>query len=134
PLGILDALAHVAVVLDPGLRLFSTRASAPRSVVAQSGAGVIHGRVRLMAQSHSAISDLGLLSRSAARLATPAAAGRTQIQLATTQTLDSALMARDGRAHQPGMDFLSREFPGTGAPDAGGSRFTRKLRLSLPQL
>jgi hypothetical protein len=31
------------------------------------------------------------------------------------------------------MDFLPREFPGTGAPDAGGGRLTRKLRLSLPQ-
>src|SRR5207302_6655115 len=118
---------------DQRLRLFSTGTSAPRDVVAPSGAGVIDGRVRPLAQSHSVVSDLGLLSRSIAGLATPVATGRAQVQLATAQDLDSVLMARNGRADQPGMDFLSREFPGAGALHAGGGRYTRKLRLSLPQ-
>ena len=80
---LLDALAHVAVVLDSRLRLPSAGRSAPRSVVAQSRARHLDDPVRTVAQSKRALRVVGLLSRRAAGPASSGAASAAQVRLGT---------------------------------------------------
>src|ERR1051326_7592386 len=64
-LGFLDTMAHVAVVLDSRLCISSARDFAARNVVAQPGAGDLHGGVWAVAPRQRAISSVGGLSRRA---------------------------------------------------------------------
>ena len=48
-------------------------------------------------------------------------------------SLDAALVAGHDFLDQPGMDFLSRQFPAPGDPDVVGSLFSLQLSLALSQ-
>src|SRR5208337_5117014 len=74
---LLDALAHVAIVLDSRLRFPPAGSDAPRDVVAKSRFSGFDDPVRIVAQSKLALRALGLLSRRAPCLASPGAAVAT---------------------------------------------------------
>ena len=79
PLSLLDAVAHVTVVLDSGLCVPSARHVSTRTLVAQPGAGDLDGAVRPVAQSDPAVCVVGLLPR--------LPAGRAPAGAAVAQTL-----------------------------------------------
>src|ERR1051326_4888952 len=78
-LGFLDAMAHVAVVLDSRLCISSARDVAARNVVAQLGSGDLHGGVWTVASCQRAISSVGPLSRRAAGAAPAGATGSAAV-------------------------------------------------------
>src|ERR1019366_3274594 len=51
----------------------------------------------------------------------------------SSSPLGSGLMGGDNQSHQPGMNFLPRQFSGRGAADAVGGAVTRKLLGTLYQ-
>src|ERR1700686_3450137 len=99
---LLDALAHVAVVLDSRLRFPPAGHIAPRGVVAKFRARDLDGVVRTLASSQRAVSGVGLLSRRAPCASSSSAAGPAQIRLGTCRdVLDSVLVDCDHGAYQP---------------------------------
>src|SRR5208283_426853 len=118
-LDLLDALAHVAVVLDPRLRVHSPGNVTARDLVAKSGARHFDGAVRRVAQSQPAIRALGLLSRDASRPAPPGTATATKVWLgAASCALDAAFVARNHGSHQYGLAVLPGQLPAASRSDA----------------
>src|SRR5208337_1418440 len=78
---LLDALAHVAILLDSRLRFPPAGSSPPRDVVEKSCFSGFDDPVRIVAQSKRALRALGLLSRGAARLASSGTTGAAQVRL-----------------------------------------------------
>ena len=72
---LLDALAHVAVVLDSRLSFFPARGNATRDVVAKSCASAFHDCLWIVAQGDHLVLIVGLLSRSSSRSASSNPAG-----------------------------------------------------------
>src|SRR5579863_8628768 len=115
-------MAHVVIVLDPRLCLSSTCHAAPRSMVAQSRAGLRDAPLRALAQGQRALPAVGLLSRGAPGFASSDPASTAQGRLGPScPHMDSGLVARNDGAHQFWMGILSRHFPTSSAANANGT-------------
>src|SRR5271165_2288433 len=118
-LDFLDALAHVAIVLDPRLCFPSAGDVTARDVVAKSGARDFDGALRRVAQSQPAVRAVGLLSRRAARPAPPSTAIAAKVSLgAANCALDAAFVDRNYGPNQYGLAVLPGQFPAASRPDA----------------
>src|SRR5579862_1648783 len=128
---VLDALAHVSVVLDPRLRVLPSYANAQRDVVAQSMPRHLHDTVWTLAQGDSAVSDLGLVSRSAPGAAPTDRVGRAKVRLESAGTsVESRLVDHNDGPDEPRMGLLPCQVTWTGETDAVGRSLAGNVRCT----
>ena len=121
---LLGPLAHVALFLDPGLRLLSPGNPAKEPWMASSCCRCRHGGVWSLARADRYFSTLGSLSRTGS--------GRSEDALKELSELDPVSscsgMGPDFRRNQPGMDSLPIREPGPGRSNVCRSVFNRSTR------
>src|SRR5215470_3222770 len=129
---VLDALAHVTLVLDSRLCLLPADAAAPRPLVAKSLLADFDGAVWVVAQGNTAFPDLGLLSRRAARPAPPDRCPTAQIRLdSSSGPVESRLVDHHDGPGQSRVDILPFQFAATSTPNARSDSLPRNLCSAL---
>jgi alginate O-acetyltransferase complex protein AlgI len=107
-IGVLDAMAHVAFVLDSGLCIFAAGIAATRPAVAVFRFSNRHDPVRTLASRQFAIYPVGCVSRNFACLASAVAANRAprghNLRRICGRDFGMGLYIR---RNMPGMDFVS---------------------------